>query len=77
MRDLVCIGVLAHIGLDNAVVSHTKRALRLGATKQEVMEAIETTLVPGRGATFATGLAALMKRGNSPPFEKGRGGGIL
>lgn len=27
MRELVCIGVLAHIGLDNAVVSHIKRAL--------------------------------------------------
>ena len=61
MRELVSIGVLAHIGSENAVVSHIKRALRLGATKQEVMDAIETTLVPGGAATFATGLAALMK----------------
>ncbi|MFH1490343.1 MAG: carboxymuconolactone decarboxylase family protein [Pseudomonadota bacterium] len=61
VRELVCIGVLAFRRLDDAVVSHIKRALRLGATKQEIMEAIETTIIPGGTPTFGCGLAALMK----------------
>ncbi len=69
-RELISIAVLAHIGLDNAVVSHMKRALRLGATKQELLEAVETTLVPGGAATFATGLAALMKVDEEEKKEK-------
>ena len=60
-RELVCIGVLAFRRLDDAVVSHIKRALRLGASKQEIMEAIETTIIPGGAPTFGCGLAALMK----------------
>ena len=60
-RELVCIGVLAYRGLDDAVVSHIKRALKLGATKQEVIDAIETTIIPGGAPTFGSGLAAMMR----------------
>ena len=60
-RALVCIGVLAYRGVGDALVSHIKRALKLGATKQEVIDAIETTIIPGGAPTFGAGLAALMK----------------
>jgi len=59
-RELVAIAILASRGLSDAVYEHCKRALRHGATKQELMEAIETTIVPGGAPTFGTGLKALM-----------------
>lgn len=60
-RELVAIGILAFRGQDNAVYLHIKRALRLGATKREVLEAIETTIVPGGVPAFGVALAAFMK----------------
>ena len=59
-RELIAIAILAYRGLTDAVYEHGKRALRHGATKQELMEAIETTIVPGGAPTFGTGLRALM-----------------
>jgi len=35
--------------------------LKLGATKQEVIDAIETTIIPGGAPTFGSGLAAMMR----------------
>ena len=60
-RELIAIALLAYRGLDNAVYEHAKRALRLGATKQELLEAIETSIIPGGAPTFATGLGALLR----------------
>ena len=60
-RELVAIAILAYRGLTDAVYEHSKRALANGLTKQELMEAIETTIVPGGAPTFATGLTALMR----------------
>ena len=60
-RELIAIALLSFRGLENAVYLHVKRALKLGATKQELLEAIETTIVPGGAPTFSTGLAALMR----------------
>jgi len=59
-RELVAIAILAYRGLTDAVYEHGKRALRHGATKEELLEAIETTIVPGGAPTFGTGLKALM-----------------
>lgn len=59
-RELIAIAILAYRGLTDAVYEHGKRALRHGTTKQELMEAIETTIVPGGAPTFGTGLRALM-----------------
>jgi alkylhydroperoxidase/carboxymuconolactone decarboxylase family protein YurZ len=61
IRELIAIGLLAYRGQDEAVYLHIKRALRLGATKQEVLEAIETTIVPGGVPAFGVALAAFMK----------------
>jgi AhpD family alkylhydroperoxidase len=60
-RELVAIGILAYRGLEGGVYEHMKRALRHGATKQELLEAVETSIVPGGAPTFATGLQALMR----------------
>ena len=60
-RELVAMGILAYRGLENSVYEHLKRALRLGATKKEILEAIETTIIPGGAPTFGTGLRALMR----------------
>ena len=58
---LIAMAILAYRGLADAVYPHAKRALRHGATKQELMEAIETMIIPGGAPTFATGLKASMK----------------
>jgi len=60
-RELIAIVLLAFRGNDHAVYEHIKRALRHGATKQEILEAIETSLIPGGAPTFSTGLRALMR----------------
>jgi alkylhydroperoxidase/carboxymuconolactone decarboxylase family protein YurZ len=60
-REFIAIAILAYRGLTDAVYEHSKRALRYGATKEELLAAIETTIVPGGAPTFATGLRALMR----------------
>lgn len=60
-REFIAMAILAFRGQENAVYLHARRALRLGATKQELLEAIETTVIPGGAPAFATGLSALMK----------------
>ena len=57
----MALGILAFRGDVNAVKAHMLRALRLGATKQELLDAIETCIVPGGAPTFFVGLSALMK----------------
>ncbi|MHB8771388.1 MAG: carboxymuconolactone decarboxylase family protein [Syntrophales bacterium] len=60
-RELIAIGILAFRGSGDAVYEHMKRALRHGATKQELLEAIETAIIPGGAPTYAVGLKALMR----------------
>lgn len=60
-RELIAIALLAYRQLDEAVYSHCKRAIKFGATKAEILEAIETAIVPGGAPTFGCGLRALMK----------------
>jgi len=60
-REFIAIALLAYRGCNDAVYDHAKRALRLGATKEELMEAIETAIIPGGAPTFLSGLQALMR----------------
>ena len=60
-RELIAMAILAFRGQENAVYLHAKRALRHGATKQELLEAIETTIIQGGVPTFGVGLSALMR----------------
>jgi len=71
-RELVCIGILAHRGFEDICVSHIKRALKLGATKQEIMDAIETMIIPGGAPTFGVGLNALIKVEEEEKKAKGQ-----
>jgi AhpD family alkylhydroperoxidase len=59
-REFIAIGVLAYIGLEQGVCRHAQRALRLGATKQELLEAVETVTVPGGSPALRAGLRGLM-----------------
>ena len=62
VREFVAIALLAFRGAEQAgLVAHMKRAIRLGATKDELLEVLETCLVPGGAPTFHRGLSALMK----------------
>ena len=59
-RELIAMAILAYRGLTEAVCEHGKRALKHGATKEELLEAIESTIIPGGAPAFATGLKGLM-----------------
>jgi len=61
VREFVVIGLLAFRGADrDGLVAHMRRAIRLGATKEELFEVLEATLVPGGAPTFHRGLNALL-----------------
>jgi len=61
VREFIAIGILAYRGLEDAVYLHCRRALRLGASPQELLEAVESAMVPGGGPTLAIGLRALVR----------------
>ncbi len=60
-RELIALGILVYRGESDAVVAHIRRAMRLGATKQEILEAVETAIIPGGAPTFFVGLQGIMK----------------
>ena len=64
VREFVAIALLAFRG----AVAHMERAMRLGATREEIFEVLETCLVPGGAPTFHRGLGALLelKDGGGP-----------
>jgi alkylhydroperoxidase/carboxymuconolactone decarboxylase family protein YurZ len=62
VREFVAIALLAFRGGEKAgLVAHMQRAMRLGATREEIFEILETCLVPGGAPTFHRGLSALME----------------
>ncbi len=62
VREFVAIALLAFRGAEKAgLVVHMKRAIRLGATREEIFEVLETCLVPGGAPTFHRGLTALIE----------------
>ena len=60
VRELVALGVLAFRGDIDGIKSHILRAMRFGATKEEIFDAIETIIIPGGAPTYFNGLQALM-----------------
>lgn len=60
-RELIVTVLHAFRGNEGGVYEHMKRALKHGATKREVLDALETALLPGGAPTFGTGLRALLK----------------
>ncbi|HEY7363036.1 MAG TPA: carboxymuconolactone decarboxylase family protein [Methylomirabilota bacterium] len=69
-REMVIIGILAFRGREEGVVTHMRRAIQHGATKRELLEAIQSAAVPGGGPTFSTGVQALMKVEREGAFKK-------
>lgn len=61
IREFVAMAILAYKGRTEAVYEHAKRALRLGATKEELLEVFQTAMLPGGVPTLTTGLQALMR----------------
>src|SRR6266545_4136924 len=54
-REMIIIGILAFRGRKEGVIAHMRRAIQHGATKRELLEAIQSAAVPGGGPTFSTG----------------------
>jgi alkylhydroperoxidase/carboxymuconolactone decarboxylase family protein YurZ len=69
-REMVIIGILAFRGRQDGVVAHMRRAIQHGATKRELLEAIQSAAVPGGGPTFSTGAQALMALDQEGAFKK-------
>ena len=73
-RELVALGILAFRGADtDALVNHIRRAYQHGATRQEVLGALEATVVPGGAVTFLNGLHALARAERDKRGNKERG----
>jgi alkylhydroperoxidase/carboxymuconolactone decarboxylase family protein YurZ len=70
-REMIIIGILAYRGRQEGVVAHMRRAIQHGATKRELLEAIQSAAVPGGGPTFSTGVQALMQLDQAGVFKKG------
>lgn len=60
VREFIAIGLLSFRRDVGGVKAHIKRAMRLGATKQEILEAIETAIIPGGAPTLFVGLNAMI-----------------
>jgi len=68
-REMVIIGILAFRGRKEGVVAHMRRAIQHGATKRELLEAVQSAAVPGGGPTFSTGAQALMELDQAGVFK--------
>jgi alkylhydroperoxidase/carboxymuconolactone decarboxylase family protein YurZ len=60
-REFIAIALLGFRGGEKAaLVAHMERAMRFGATREELFEVLETCMVPGGAPTFHRGLSALL-----------------
>jgi alkylhydroperoxidase/carboxymuconolactone decarboxylase family protein YurZ len=69
-KEMVIIGILAFRGREDGVVAHMRRAVEHGATKRELLEAVQAAAVPGGGPTLSTGVQALMELERTGAFTK-------
>jgi alkylhydroperoxidase/carboxymuconolactone decarboxylase family protein YurZ len=60
IKEFITMGVLAYREFDVGVCKHAERAQRLGATKQELIEAVETVTVSGGSPALRAGIAGLI-----------------
>ena len=71
-REMVIIGILAYRGgSQEGILAHLRRAIQHGATKRELLEAIQSAAVPGGGPTFSAGVRALMQLDAEGAFKNG------
>jgi alkylhydroperoxidase/carboxymuconolactone decarboxylase family protein YurZ len=69
-KEMVIIGILCFRGREDGVVAHMRRAVEHGATKRELLEAVQAAAVPGGGPTLSTGVQALMELERTGAFKK-------
>ncbi len=70
-KEMVIVGILAFRGSKDGVVAHMRRAVEHGATKRELLEAIEAAAVPGGGPTLSTGVQGIMQLESEGAFARG------
>ena len=70
-REMVIIGILAFRGRLEGVIAHMRRAVQHGATKRELLEAVEAAAVPGGGPTLSAGVKGLMQLEAEGAFKRG------
>ena len=68
-KEMVIVGILAFRGTQDGVVAHMRRAIEHGATKRELLEAVQAAAVPGGGPTLSTGVQALMELERTGAFK--------
>jgi alkylhydroperoxidase/carboxymuconolactone decarboxylase family protein YurZ len=71
-REMVIIGILAFRGSSlEGILAHMRRAIQHGASKRELLEAMQSAAVPGGGPTFSAGCRALMQLDTEGGFKNG------
>ncbi len=60
-RELIAIVVLSNRGFHWSLAAHIRRARRLGASFQEILEALEAAVIPGGAPVMHLGLTFLMQ----------------
>ena len=73
-RELVALGILAFRGEGPGLANHIRRALARGATRGEVIGALQATIIPGGALTFLNGLRALARVDAERPGPRTRKG---
>ena len=68
-REMVIIGILAFRGRLEGVIAHMRRAVQHGATKRELLEAVQSAGIPGGGPTLSTGVQAIMALDKAGAFK--------
>jgi alkylhydroperoxidase/carboxymuconolactone decarboxylase family protein YurZ len=70
-REMVMIGILAYRSRQEPVLAHMRRAIAHGATKVELLEALQAAAIPGGAPTLSVGVQALMQLDNEGAFTQG------
>lgn len=60
-REMFMLVIMAFRGMREEVYLHAKKALRLGATMEQLLEAFETAVIPGGSLILTEGLYALKR----------------
>jgi len=70
VKEMIVIGILAARGLQYGVAAHMRRAIKFGATRQELFEALKAAHLPGGGMAYSVGIRALQELELDGTFTK-------
>jgi alkylhydroperoxidase/carboxymuconolactone decarboxylase family protein YurZ len=71
-REMIMIAILAYQSRQQAVVAHMRRAIAHGATKCELLEALQSAAYPAGAPTFSVGVQALIQLDEEGVFANER-----